>query len=433
MYERNLISSGIYVTPKDIGFLPLPPSPGPSSSYADDREANVLMEMARLIGDRNKSDLSSFESCLKQPEIKQLNSHPKHRRFDGFGNNLKNPQWGSAKIPFRRFAEKNYDDGVSVMRKSVNGSELPNPRFLVQNVLLKAEKGLKPSEMPNTMNVLLMGHLLGVTTLTSSNEAHDPSKRIRCCSSGNKNVLPTSLLHSACIPIAIGTKDEFYSKGKVECLNLVGRHRSTTHYGEILNEANSFLDHSPIYGNNDEESRRFRNFTNGKLRMEGKQVIARDLNGKVLDNRFLISSSGTIWSAIFFKNHNNLADGLFKVNPSWNDEMLYQEARRINIAILQSVFFNSKLTEKMFGKNVKEEYDESVDPSSSIEYLTGLMMSHFYFESDMLVVDKENNEKRIPITDSFGRLDWLENAFDDFVRGALRQPMNFVQYPETVS
>lgn len=38
--------------------------------------------------------------------------------------------------------------------------------------------------------------------------------------------------------------------------------------------------------------------------------------------------------------HNLLCDELGKINPLWNDERLYQEARRLLIAMYQHVTYN---------------------------------------------------------------------------------------------
>lgn len=59
----------------------------------------------------------------------------------------------------------------------------------------------------------------------------------------------------------------------------------------------------------------------------------------------------TIWA----REHNRIAQELGKINPHWDDETIFQEARRIVIAEIQHITYNEFLP-TLLGKGVMEKF-----------------------------------------------------------------------------
>lgn len=432
------------MTKNDIGYRgPIPArSRNDALLLLESQRADLFTTTATLIADQNSSYLSSFQDhaiCLRRI-VQPLKVHSKYRSVNGFGNNLKNPFWGAVYTPLGRFGPKSYDDGVFSIRKSVTGSDLPTPRKIVRNVLLKADKAVPAIE--NTPNNLLLELFVFVARDFAAHapaEVVDSQENIRCCASGNKNVLSPELSHSACLPIPISDDDPFYKGEKVKCLNGVRSQMASSpaslEYGEILNTATSFLDLSMIYGIDELSLRAVRTFSKGKFNMGSRNIFPVDSRGKFLDKTeiLLVTITFATWSMIFARNHNHLAELLTVVNPQWNDETLFQEARRVNIAIFQNLF--QELVEKVFKRKVSydEPYDETLNPSAKVEFLTaGFRLFHSYAQSDMLLIDENGTLSSMTVNDVLGRYDILEKHFEDLLRGALAQPVNTAQYTEEV-
>lgn len=80
------------------------------------------------------------------------------------------------------------------------------------------------------------------------------------------------------------------------------------------------------------------------------------------------------------REHNRLATGLAQVNPHWDDETLFQEARRINIAIVQHITYNEFLP-ILLGKDIMQKFGLILEKEVRSEsFKIYLMLLTFFFK-----------------------------------------------------
>ena len=95
-----------------------------------------------------------------------------------------------------------------------------------------------------------------------------------------------------------------------------------------------------------------------------------------------------VMHTIWMREHNRVADKLAELNPSWNDETVFQEARRLVIAEYQHIIYNEWLPSVLGRKHMEEfrmlpkaegystKYFD-LDPSVSNEFATaGFRFGH---------------------------------------------------------
>ena len=92
--------------------------------------------------------------CFKGPTCDQS----KYRTADGSCNNLQHPLWGKSNTPFERIVPPAYADGLSNLRESVEGGELPNVRL----VSVKAATDRNITDKQYTLLVMQWGQVFAI-------------------------------------------------------------------------------------------------------------------------------------------------------------------------------------------------------------------------------------------------------------------------------
>src|SRR5207253_4630664 len=110
---------------------------------------------------------------------------------------------------------------------------------------------------------------------------------------------------------------------------------------------------------------------------------------------------------LFMREHNRIAGDLAQQHPSWGDEQLYQEARRLVIGELQTITYTEWLP-ALLGPNALPRYagyKPNVNPGIANEFSTALFrFAHSQLDND---VERKNNDGTdladgsIPLDQSF--------------------------------
>lgn len=74
------------------------------------------------------------------------------------------------------------------------------------------------------------------------------------------------------------------------------------------------------------------------------------------DGRVSEQAGLTSLHTIFMREHNRIAEVLHRLNPQWNDEIIYQNTRKIFTATYQHIVYNEFLP-RILGWDAVDKYD----------------------------------------------------------------------------
>ncbi|XP_022240053.1 thyroid peroxidase-like [Limulus polyphemus] len=291
----------------------------------------------------------------------------KYRALSGYCNNVVHPTWGNANTHYVRFLPPDYLDGISIPRQSVTTESLPSAREVSLTVHKDVER--LHSHLTTVMAVFgeLIFHDIAHTAQTAGFQGH----RIKCCGVSRKN------FHPECLPVATSQDDPTFGPYRQFCMEYI-RSCTSPRVGctlgprEQTNQVTAFLDGSSIYGSSLEESSLLRESYGGLLQTQisqsGKELLPPEyqmtdcragrrvkcfLAGDVRVNE---NAGLMVIHTIWMREHNRIARVLSELNPHWQNDELFEEARRIVVAEFQHVTYNELLLE-LLGEEVMNLYD----------------------------------------------------------------------------
>lgn len=219
---------------------------------------------------------------------------------------------------------------------------------------------------------------------------------------------------------------------------MISKNKDKVEVGEKVNVVTSFLDHSPIYGSDHKTMKKVRSFNGGRLKTNTKNVLPLE-NGTYFsgDDRVNQTPFLAIWHSIFIRNHNHLADKLGHINSHWDKEKIFQEARKINIAVYQKIVYEEWLKLFLGNEACKRfdniDYNENIDASTTNDFAAGAFrFMHSFISSQMNFFDHEMKGRTFNFSDTLLNAKYLENFYDQIIRGLLKQKISLVGYSSEI-
>jgi hypothetical protein len=300
-----------------------------------------------------------------------------YRSIDGTGNNLTNPTLGSAGTDLLRLSPVAYADGVSAPSLPQD----PSAR-VVSDILNNQADPSNPAQDLNTVDQASLsdfGYAFGQfidhdLDLTPT----DPSAILQILADPND-------------PSQMG--NQTFSRSVTDPSTGTGPGNPA----QQVNAVTSFLDLSNVYGSTQVVADALRTFSGGLLKTSPGDMLPYDnltyftqaqidaLNmandSQAVPESELFAAGDvranenvelTALQTLFLRNHNLIASELQKEHPTWTDEQLYQEARKINIAEYQSIVYGQYLPDLLGRKALAAYtgYNPSVDPAIATEFST---------------------------------------------------------------
>ncbi|KAH7644884.1 salivary peroxidase/catechol oxidase [Dermatophagoides farinae] len=402
------------------------------------------------------------EYCnIDKSESNDIHCDPnyKYRLMNGRCNNLAFPNWGSSFHCHRRLLPPDYSDGINQPRVSITGAPLPSPRLITQFLLPDI---LVPDPNLSGMNMAWGQFMVHDNFRTIQNLG----LAINCC------LIPNATVHPECVPITNFPQDEATASfNNQQCINTVRSIAcNTCSLGprDQLNVATQVLDLSNLYGGNlIDDSLTLRKFQMGLMRgsldlMGNDTLPVRRLPKEqdTLDltpcNEPLSNPQLTCYHTgdgirgnqqpginsihiMLRRRHNMHAKALAIVNPHWDDEILFQEARRLLIAETQKIHFGEYMPSILGEKLMKyfdleilqdgySKYDPTIDPSTIQSVaVASLRMGHSQVFSVFNVINKQTPSYSFLLRNKFFEMSdiWAGNA-NGILRGLVEEPDNTV-------
>ena len=330
------------------------------------------------------------------------------RNYDGSMNNPDNPDWGRAGGPIMRMTTNGYGDGVS----SMGGTARPNPRY-ISTMLFNQEES-----RPNALGISDFGWAFGQfidhdVTLVDDH----PTEHID---------IPVPMGDPFFDPMETGTQMIPMRRSKYDPYTGLGEGNPRMH----VNDITAWIDGSNVYGSDEARAMWLRTGTGGRLKVSENNLLPFNtitglfadavdpdapfmlMEGPPQERHFVAgdvrANEQPILAALhtlFVREHNRLCDELAAAHPTWTDEQLYQQARRMNVGFIQAIAFEEWLPALGIDLDPYEGYDGAMMPNiMNVFSAAAFRLGHTLLNDELRRIDLNGNEmSTLSLRDGFFR------------------------------
>ncbi|XP_027752106.1 myeloperoxidase-like [Empidonax traillii] len=356
-----------------------------------------------LLSRRQKNMISRGTGCYSQTLPIKCPKQDVYRTITGECNNRKHPHLGSSNRGFARWLPAVYEDGVSIPRgasegRKYNGFPLPLVRKVSNEIAHTANEDVT-ADQELSLVFMHWGQWVNHDIDLAPASGEGASLELLCHTD--------CAFKPPCFPIKFPPDDPRAVRPNT-CMPFV-RSASSCHPGapsrEQLNAVTSFIDASTVYGSDGALAASLRNLSsplglmavNQRFTDAGLELLPFENATKSVcvltnpranipcfragDKRVTENLGLSAMHTVFLREHNRLATELRELNPHWDGEKLYQESRKIVIAINQIITYRDYLPLLLAEETSKwipsySGYDEKVDPRASNVFSLAFRFGH---------------------------------------------------------
>ncbi|XP_023561288.1 lactoperoxidase isoform X1 [Octodon degus] len=403
------------------------------------------------------TSLSAEVGCDAPAPVVSCDMNSPYRTITGDCNNRRNPALGAANRALARWLPAEYEDGLSLPfgwtpGKTRNGFPVPLAREVSNKIVgYLNEEGVLDQD--RSLLFMQWGQIVDhdLDFAPETEMGSSDFSKVQCdeyCIQGGN-----------CYPIMFPPSDpKVKTQGKCMPFFRAGFVCPTPPYQSVareqINALTSFLDASLVYGPEPSLASRLRNLSSPLGLMAVNQEVSDhglpylpfvttrpspcELISTTADvpcflagdsrasEQILLAASHTL----LLREHNRLAQELKRLNPQWDGEKLYQEARKILGAFMQIITFRDYLPIVLGCEMQKwippyQGYNESVDPRISNVFTFAFRFGHLEVPATISRLDENYQpwgpESELPLHKLFFNT-WRmvkDGGIDPLVRGLL--------------